>query len=122
VIPEPPTIVVGLLTDPSLPADVARKAAQRLPQVLDERVDGRFRWVVRTHAEPVEAAPDHERLMDKARARVDGTGWDMAVCLVDLPVTTSNGCSRRPSTCGTAPRCARCRRWAGSRCAAARWT
>jgi hypothetical protein len=91
VIPEPPTIVVGLLTDPSLPADVARKAAQRLPQVLDERVDGRFRWVVRTHAEPVEAAPDHERLMDKARARVDGTGWDMAVCLVDLPVTTSNG-------------------------------
>jgi hypothetical protein len=91
VIPEPPTIVVGLLTDPSLPADVARKAAQRLPQALDERVDGRFHWVVRVHAEPVEAVADHDRLMDKARARVDGTGWDMAVCLVDLPVTTSNG-------------------------------
>lgn len=80
-------VVIGLVSDPDLPESIARRVAEDLPAILDKRVSDRVRWRVDTIADPFEAAaPNFERLIDKARERVRETNWDFAVCITDVPV------------------------------------
>jgi hypothetical protein len=86
---ERPSIVVGLLADPDLPNDVAQRLADLLPESLSERISDHVSWTVETWCDPFEAATDeYSRLLDKARQRVRGTNWDMAICITDVPLLT----------------------------------
>ncbi|MHA6627337.1 hypothetical protein ACU61A_18015 [Pseudonocardia sichuanensis] len=97
--PEPPagaparrrTVVVGLLADPGLPTNVARRMAEDLPDVLAAQVSDAVDWAMEIVDEPFEIATSYDRVIDKARSRVDGTNWDIAICITDIPMSTGNG-------------------------------
>jgi hypothetical protein len=84
-----PEIVVGLVaTPPDYPARVAAVLRKELVGRLAERVDAGVRWTVREGWGDV--APRHDGgaeglLDDLARRRTDD-GWDVAICLTDLPL------------------------------------
>ncbi|MDT7650981.1 MAG: hypothetical protein QOI36_2387 [Pseudonocardiales bacterium] len=84
-----PVVVVGLLaTPPDQPAEVARKLAVDLGDLLTERVDDRVRWEVRTGWGPVSPRRDGgiDALLDDVAQRRKNEGWDVAICLTDLPL------------------------------------
>jgi hypothetical protein len=88
----PPEVVVGLLADPGLPGELARRLADELPDVLNEQVDGGVTWRVETLYDPFEVtASDRDRVLAKARRWTRGTNWDIAVALTDAPIRTDDG-------------------------------
>lgn len=88
---DPERFVVGLLAAPDLPGEVARDAAPRLQRDLPGRVAGRrVDWTVVSGRDPFESLGSADTtLHDKARERVRDTGWDLAVCLTDVPVRSA---------------------------------
>ncbi|GAA0930469.1 hypothetical protein GCM10009559_17880 [Pseudonocardia zijingensis] len=80
-----------MLADPNLPTLVARTLTADLPDALAARVGDGIRWRIETVHEPFEIAASHDRVIDKARARVTDTGWDIAICITDIPIETGNG-------------------------------
>ncbi|MBW0093253.1 hypothetical protein I4I73_28930 [Pseudonocardia sp. KRD-184] len=84
-------VVVGLLADPGLPAVAAQRIAQTLPARLTDEIDDDVDWAVDVVLEPFEVAPDADRVIDKARRRVQGTRWDVAVCLTDIALLADAG-------------------------------
>ncbi|MFC4852765.1 hypothetical protein [Actinophytocola glycyrrhizae] len=79
-------IVVGLLTDPDLPAALADHLGAVLPDELGERCGTGRTWRVEVVQDPFESMyPDYRNLVDKARHHVHGTRWDISVCITDLP-------------------------------------
>jgi hypothetical protein len=84
-----PVVRVGLLaTPPDQPAEIARKLAVDLGDLLTERVDDRVRWEVRTGWGPLSPRRDGgiEALLDDVAQRRKDEGWDVAICLTDLPL------------------------------------
>ena len=82
-------IVVGLLaTPPDYPARVAQRLADELADVLAERVDDGVEWDVRTGWGAVAPRRDGgvEALLDDVAQRREQEGWDVAICLTDLPL------------------------------------
>jgi hypothetical protein len=87
---EESTIVVGLLTDPSLPAEIARGLAEDLPDKLRDQLNSPVAWEVEVALAPFEVAPHPERIIDKARQRVDGTSWHITLAITDLPIRSGS--------------------------------
>ncbi len=83
--------VVGLLADPGLPSAIALDIARSLPARLAQEIDSDVDWTVRVVREPFEVAPSADRVIDKARRRVRGTRWDVAICLTDIPLLADAG-------------------------------
>jgi hypothetical protein len=83
-------IVIGLLADPGLPTQIARYLADTLPGQFARRVDSppRLRLVVVSETLHRSGDGRGERLIDQVARRVREEGWDLAVCLTDLPVHT----------------------------------
>jgi hypothetical protein len=81
-----PPLVVGLLADPDLPADLARHLLDVLPPAL-ARMDSGRRWDVRVQVEPLVTAheDDVDAVMQVVSARQRQHGWDLAIGLTDLP-------------------------------------
>jgi hypothetical protein len=82
-------IVVGLIaTPPDYPARVAQRLADELADLLARRVNDRVRWEVRTGWGSVAPRRDGgvETLLDDAARRREQQGWDVAICLTDLPL------------------------------------
>jgi hypothetical protein len=77
-------VVVGLLADPDLPAELAERLAGELPEVLAERPGDQVPWQVRVECERFDLA-DEERILAVARESRAREGWDVVVCLTDLP-------------------------------------
>lgn len=84
-------VVIGLLADPNLPTKLALRMAEDLPDALAEQVGDDVHWRIETVHEPFEIATSDDRVIDKARARVGGTNWDIAICMTDIPMVTDNG-------------------------------
>jgi hypothetical protein len=83
----PARVVVGLLADPDLPASIARRLAEDLPELLTRSVSDRVTWEVEAVCDPFEATmPESDRLINKAKGRVRGTNWDLAIGITDMPV------------------------------------
>ncbi|SFO57627.1 hypothetical protein SAMN05216207_10947 [Pseudonocardia ammonioxydans] len=86
--PDRSRFVVGLLTDPDLPHDVARDIAPILERTLPDELDGRpVSWSVVTTQDPFESLGSSDYgLYDKARERVRDTDWDIAIGITDVPI------------------------------------
>src|SRR3954464_6123647 len=84
-----PEIVVGLVaTPPDYPARVASRLTAELAGPLGERVDANVRWTVREGWGEVAPRRDGgiEALLDDVACRRCDAGWDVAICLTDLPL------------------------------------
>ena len=75
-------VVVGLLADPDLPAELAERVAGELAELLAERLDDQVSWQIRVGCERFDLA-DEERIMAVARESRAREGWDLVVCLTD---------------------------------------
>ncbi|WP_447006756.1 hypothetical protein ACRAKI_09925 [Saccharothrix isguenensis] len=80
-------VAVGVLADPGLPAILADRLRDVLPERLRTDVSDQVTWHVDTMHEPFEAMyPDYNPLVEKAREHVRDTGWDLVVCITDQPM------------------------------------
>ncbi|MBW0100874.1 hypothetical protein [Pseudonocardia sp. KRD291] len=85
------TLVVGLLTDPDTPAEIAAKLIDDLPDVLAARVDSGIVWDLRTMTHPVTASvQDPEEMLGAVADYTAHTEWDIGVYLTDLPMQHSD--------------------------------
>jgi len=80
----PGGLVLGLLTDPDLPAELAEQLAAELPELLAEHLDDQVPWQVRVGCERFDLA-DEQQVLAVAHQRRAREGWDLVVCLTDLP-------------------------------------
>ncbi len=86
-----PEIVIGLVaTPPDYPARVAARLGAELADRLADRVDADVRWTVREGWGDVAPRRDGgaEALLDDLARRRGDDGWDVAICLTDLPLHT----------------------------------
>jgi hypothetical protein len=86
---EPTEVTVGLLaTPPDYPARVAARLADELRGLLTRDSGDTNRWAVRTGWGAVRPPRDRgvEGLLDGVEERRDEEGWDVVVCLTDLPL------------------------------------
>src|SRR5690349_16755032 len=81
-----PPVVIGLLADPDLPAELAGHLADALPRAL-ARADGGRDWRATAQVVPLVAGHvgDEEPLLRAICDRKAAEGWDVAVGLTDLP-------------------------------------
>ena len=81
------SVVLGLIPAPDIPEKIATELASELPELLAKRIDGSVSWKVPVLVDPL-TGTDREapEILDECRQRMLGKGWDLAVCLTDLPV------------------------------------
>jgi uncharacterized membrane protein len=87
-------LTLGLLAAPGLAEELARELADDLPGLLGERLAGHVAWVVPVVTDDLaaDARGDATAMIDAARRRMLDEGWDLVVCLTDLPLRVG----RRP--------------------------
>ena len=80
-------VTLGLIPAPDIPEKIATELASELPDLLAERVDGSVSWEVAVLVDPL-TGTDREapEILDECRKKMLDEGWDLAVCLTDLPV------------------------------------
>jgi hypothetical protein len=79
-------MTLGLLAAPGLARDLADDLAEALPKVLGERHPD-TNWQVVVQEEPLAAASALDvDLIRVARERMLSEGWDVALCLTELPL------------------------------------
>lgn len=83
------TIVVGLLSDPDYPAELADVLSAELPDLLARQADSEVRWDIRIDTDPITACVhDATEVLAAAEDQRRREGWDYAVYLTDLPMRT----------------------------------
>jgi hypothetical protein len=90
------TVVVGLLAPPQVPSELVERLADELPGLLTKRVSDRVSWKVSTLRDT--RLPDVEYGEEGGDETIDDVGewrrhegWDLAVCMTDLPLVRSDG-------------------------------
>ena len=83
-------MTLGLIPAPDIPEKIATELASELPELLAKRVDGGVSWEVPVMVDPL-TGTDREapEILDVCRERRLSEGWDLALCLTDLPVYRS---------------------------------
>lgn len=81
-------ITVGILTDPvAMPILMGTQLADDLPRVLSNHVDPTREWTMQVHRERLPPSDSrHTAIMELAQTKMDEHGWDIAVCVTDLPM------------------------------------
>src|SRR5829696_7311378 len=84
------TVTLGLIAAPDIPEKIAQELASELPDLLSSRVDGGVSWDVPVVVDPL-TGTDREapEILDECRQKMLSEGWDLALCLTDLPVYRS---------------------------------
>ena len=91
---EPPpahdrSVALGLIPAPEMPHRLAQELSTKLPELLSRRVDERVSWEVSVICDPLTGSdPDAVRVIDAGRERMVEEGWNLAICLTDLPIRT----------------------------------
>jgi hypothetical protein len=81
------SVVLGLIPAPDIPEKIAMELASELPELLRNRVDGGVSWDVPVEVDPLTGTNrEAPEILDACRQRRLGEGWDLAICLTDLPV------------------------------------
>lgn len=90
------TVVIGLLAPPQVPREFVEGLADELPGVLSERISDRVSWEIPTVRDT--RLPDVEYGEEGGDETIDDVsewrrheGWDLAVCMTDLPLVRSDG-------------------------------
>jgi hypothetical protein len=84
-------VAVGLIPAPDLPEKVAKELAPELPRLLGRRIDTRLSWEVSVFVDPLTGTEREDpEILDVCRERLEREGWDLAICLTDLPVYRSD--------------------------------
>src|SRR5919107_291720 len=80
-------MTLGLIPAPDIPEKIANEIAEELPELLARRVDGGVSWEVAVVVDPL-TGTDREapEILDECREKMLSEGWDLALCLTDLPV------------------------------------
>jgi hypothetical protein len=79
-------ITVGVVSDPGVPTEIANQIADGLPDELVERVDRDLDWRVEVRSEELVLGEDGRiDIASKAEEKRSAEGWDLLVCLTDLP-------------------------------------
>jgi hypothetical protein len=87
-------VVIGLVTAPGLPSELAQDLARGLPTLLEQRSpDVSWEFVVRTEPMAGATATDVD-FVQLTRERMLDEGWQFAICLTDVPLRVG----RRPVT------------------------
>ncbi|MGZ4151975.1 MAG: hypothetical protein ACXVP3_05980 [Actinomycetota bacterium] len=85
-------VVLGLIAAPGTTAEVAAALVVDLPERLAERFPG-VTWRLELIEDPLVAPPARDaEIIAAARSRLLEEGWDLAICLTDLPLRAQ----RRP--------------------------
>src|SRR5215218_2861166 len=99
------TVVIGLLAPPQVPREFVEGLADELPGVLSERISDRVSWEIPTVRDT--RLPDVEYGEEGGDETIDDVsewrrheGWDLAICLTDLPIRTDG----RAVIAGASPR------------------
>lgn len=81
-------VVIGVVADPvGAPVQVARQLAEDLPALLSEQLSAGARWRVEVHREQLPRSDaSHTEMVAVAAERMRQHGWDLAVCVTDLPL------------------------------------
>ena len=81
------SVALGLLPAPEMPHRIAEELSTELPALLSRHVDDRVSWEVSVICDPLTGSDtDAARVIDAGRERMLEEGWDLAICLTDLPV------------------------------------
>jgi hypothetical protein len=80
-------VTLGLIPAPDIPEKIAEELASELPDLLSSRVDEGVSWDVPVVVDPL-TGTDREapEILDECREKMLSEGWDLALCLTDLPV------------------------------------
>jgi hypothetical protein len=69
-----------------MPHRIAEELSTELPELLSRHVDDRVSWEVSVICDPLTGSDtDAARVIDAGRERMLEEGWDLAICLTDLP-------------------------------------
>jgi hypothetical protein len=83
------SVTLGLIPAPDIPEKIAQEIAEELPELLSRRVDATISWDVPLVVDPLTGSGrEAPEILDVCRERMLREGWDLAVCLTDLPVYT----------------------------------
>jgi hypothetical protein len=81
------SVTLGLIPAPDIPEKIAKEIAEELPELLAKRVDATVSWEVPVVVDPLTGSGrEAPELLDVCRERMLSDGWDLAICLTDLPV------------------------------------
>jgi len=81
------SVALGLSAAPEIPEKIARKLSGELPGLLKKHVDGSVSWDVSVVVDPLTGTGrEAPELLDACHERLKQEGWDLALCLTDLPV------------------------------------
>ncbi len=81
------SVSLGLVAAGETPEEIASELADELPDLLGSNIDDRISWEVSVVRDPlVGTASDAPILLDETHKRMQREGWEMAICLTDLPV------------------------------------
>jgi hypothetical protein len=81
------SVTLGLIPAPDIPEKIAKETAKELPELLARRVDATISWEVPVVVDPLTGSGrEAPEILDVCRERMLSEGWDLAVCLTDLPI------------------------------------
>jgi hypothetical protein len=81
------SVALGLISAPEMPQRLAEELSAELPELLSRRVDERVSWEVSVICDPLTGSDsDAARVIDAAHERMVEEGWELAICLTDLPI------------------------------------
>lgn len=81
-----PTVTLGLLSDPGLPADVSADLAAQLPDLLEHETDGHARWRIGTASQQL-TLDEHGKLpsVEIGQHAMAEHRWDLVILVTELP-------------------------------------
>lgn len=84
------SVALGLIAAPEIPEEIANDLAAELSELLGKHVDDSVSWDVSVIVDPLTGTNlEAPEILDVCRDRSRREGWDLAVCLTDLPVHRS---------------------------------
>lgn len=77
---------IGIIAAPEFPTKVANQLEEKLPEVLNDRMDEDTSWNFETMVDGITSvAEDNEVLLNSVLNRQANQEWDYTLCLTDIP-------------------------------------
>jgi hypothetical protein len=88
--PQSSSVSLRLIAAPDIPEKIANQLVPDLPKLLREHLDNRLYWDVSVVVDPLTGTErEAPEILDVCHERLEQEGWDLALCLTDLPVYRS---------------------------------